>query len=118
MRVLANILSWLEVVFCSILSHLFPLWGLMWLYKRASDTLILRHSDIYAPIAQLEERQFPKLEATGSIPVGCATDIINTPLHDSRCVFFAFGLRHLSDRAHSLKKAKKGPKQNLGQISA
>ena len=26
-----------------------------------------------APIAQLEERQFPKLEATGSIPVGCAT---------------------------------------------
>ena len=25
-----------------------------------------------APIAQLEECQFPKLEVTGSIPVGCA----------------------------------------------
>ncbi len=24
------------------------------------------------PVAQLEERQFPKLEATGSIPVGYA----------------------------------------------
>ena len=25
------------------------------------------------PVAQLEERQFPKLEVTGSIPVGCAS---------------------------------------------
>ena len=31
-----------------------------------------------APIAQLEERQFPKLEATGSIPVGCAILLVSS----------------------------------------
>lgn len=35
---------------------------------------VLRYSiGLSAPIAQLEECQFPKLEVTGSIPVGCAS---------------------------------------------
>ena len=45
-----------------------------------------------APIAQLEERQFPKLEATGSIPVGCATHFVTASrwlMFKKTCIFVA-----------------------------
>ena len=57
-----------------------------------------------APIAQLEERQFPKLEATGSIPVGCAKFYYAGSRWFTRAARFAW-LQHAKTRRQAAARA-------------
>ena len=56
------------------------------------------------PVAQLEERQFPKLKVAGSIPVGCANDFFAQRQPENGCRFFqaAFSRRRCTQTANLL----------------
>ena len=55
---------------------------------------MLRHLLFCVPVAQLEERQFPKLKVAGSIPVGCAKRPNTTQAEARPSACFLLTIKH------------------------